>query len=686
MEYFLKVSGLIIVFYLVYKTLLQKLTFYSINRWFLIAGIIVSFTFPLIVIPIYQEYTSLELPVTMFNNTQGMPITTEVQEPFDILDYVWILYASGVSFFAIRFLLRLLSLARVIKRDKKHKKDGFVFIETTAEQSPFSFFKWIVYNANQYNEIELSQIIAHEKVHAKQYHSIDILFVEISCIVLWFHPFIWLYNKSIKQNLEFLADKYAIHQIENRKSYQYTLLKASVSKHQMALSNHFYNSLIKKRIAMIQKSKSKKINLLKYALVIPVLTLFLMSFNTEEVYVKKTQEGDVFEIFIQKNTSDNELDNYITLFKNKFDKDLSFKDVQRNHNKTIKKITVEILFSDDSKFTTTQKHREGETAIRDFIVKYDPINKIIDAGDAERINHKESQKYSNDKSMIVIEKVEGSLSETVDKLVENTPGYGKGSNPLYVVDNFLQNRQTILHIPNHQVKAIAIIKKEFIEERYGKGAVESGVVQIVTTRSQNPLVQGVKIKKSAKTTLPKGVLYYVDKKQVSKKEFEKIKPDDIYKVDVLKGKSAIEKYGDKGKYDVVEIITKKDKGISVHFSDVKEVYGSDANKEVLYYNLNSNEVKLEKIPFPKGVLLYVDGKNVSKKEFEKIDPNNIYSISVLKDKQAIDKYGDKANNGVVEVITTGNEQIKTKSKNSLSKIKVIEYGKKRDTVHHTVNF
>lgn len=683
MEYFLKVSSLIVVFYFVYRALLQKLTFYSVNRWFLIVGIIVSFTFPLIVVPVYHEYTPKEVPVSLvdFNNTQGSLDTVEVSNSFNFLDYLPVLYVLGITFFSIRFFLRLLSLVRVMKRNKRHKNEGFVFIETTAKLSPFSFFKWIVYNPNQFNQTELEQIISHEKVHAKQYHSIDILFIEVCCIMLWFNPLIWLYNKSMKQNLEFLADQYAINQFENRKSYQYTLLKASVSKHQMALSNHFYNSLIKKRIAMIQKSKSKKINLLKYALVVPVLAMFLMSFNTEDIYVEKTQEGDVFEIYIQKNNSDNELDNYITLFKNKFNKDLSFKDVQRNHNKTIKKITVEILLSDDSKFTTTQKYREGETAIRDFIVKYDPINKTIDARDAERINHKEAQKYSDDKSMIVIEKVEGSLSQTIDKLVESTIGYGKGSTPLYVVDNYLQNRQTILDIPNDQVKAIAIIKKEYIAERYGKGAVQSGVVQILTTRGQKPLLQGYKIKKSSS---PKDVIHYVDKKQVSKKEFEKLNPDDIYKVNVLKGQKAIEKYGNKGKDGVIEVITNKNKGISVSFSDVKEVYGSDANKEVLYYNVNSSEVKLEKIPFPKGVLYYVDKKQVSKKEFEKLNPSNIYSISVLKDKKTIDKYGDKGKKGVIEVITSDNKQIKYDK--SLSDIKVIEYGKKRDTVYHTVNF
>ena len=102
----------------------------------------------------------------------------------------------------------------------------------------------------------MEQIIAHEKVHANQYHSIDILLTQLACVVLWFNPFIWLYNKDLKQNLEFSADHDTVNNAVCKKAYQYTLLKTSVPTYQLALSNNFYNSLIKKRIVMLQKSKS----------------------------------------------------------------------------------------------------------------------------------------------------------------------------------------------------------------------------------------------------------------------------------------------------------------------------------------------------------------------------------------------------------------------------------------------
>ncbi|GGF75676.1 M56 family metallopeptidase [Wenyingzhuangia marina] len=478
MEYLLKVSAVIVVFYLVYKTLLQKITFFEANRWFLILGIFISFLFPLIVIPVYHEYTTEVVSNVQFHEL-SMLAETSIEESFDVLDYLLMIYVLGITIFSLRFFFRLISLARVINKNETHKKEeGFIFIETTTELSPFSFFKWIVYNPTQFNQKELGQIITHEKVHAKQYHSVDILLMEICCVFLWFHPFVWLYNKSLKQNLEFLADKYALNQFNDTKSYQYTMLKASIPSYQMALSNHFYNSLIKKRIAMLQKSKSKKINLLKYALVVPVLTLFLMSFNTKDVYVEKVIK------------------------------------------------------------------REG---------------------------------------------------------------------------NFLKN---------------SIEKFENVEKA------------MITQDSTRLRVRALDFKGTP--------LFFVDGKEIPQKEFEKINPSDIYSISVLKDKHATDKYGKKGKDGVVEITMKKNNDsttqVSKSYPDIKVVSNEDGAKtESFGIRQHTIEVDAKDLNSTKYPLYIIDGKEVSDDEFKKINPDDIQSINVLKDKHATDKYGEKAKDGVVEI-------------------------------------
>ena len=46
-------------------------------------------------------------------------------------------------------------------------------------------------------------------------------------------------------------------------------------------------------------------------------------------------------------------------------------------------------------------------------------------------------------------------------------------------------------------------------------------------------------------------------------------------------------------------------------------------------------------------LIILDGKTISKEEFNKIDPGTIESFSVLKGNNATDLYGEQAKNGVV---------------------------------------
>src|SRR5690606_2692627 len=167
----LKVSVVITIFYGIYKLFLQRDTFFESNRWFLLIGLLASLLMPFIVIPIYIDYAP-----SFYNITVSEDVSIQnIEKPFHILDFVPFIYGLGVVFFSGRFLMQLLSLLKVIHKNKGLKKDGFIFIETQNSTSPFSFFKWIVYNPTTFSQTELQHIIEHEKTHANQFHSVDIL-------------------------------------------------------------------------------------------------------------------------------------------------------------------------------------------------------------------------------------------------------------------------------------------------------------------------------------------------------------------------------------------------------------------------------------------------------------------------------------------------------------------------------
>ena len=51
----------------------------------------------------------------------------------------------------------------------------------------------------------------------------------------------------------------------------------------------------------------------------------------------------------------------------------------------------------------------------------------------------------------------------------------------------------------------------------------------------------------------------------------------------------------------------------------------------------------------KRPLILVYGKEINADEMNKIDPSSIEGVTILKDEQAVKKYGDKGKDGVVEI-------------------------------------
>ncbi|AYN03617.1 M56 family metallopeptidase [Flavobacterium sp. 140616W15] len=356
--YILKTSGLITLFYLAYYFLLRKETFFNSNRWFLLSGLITSIVLPLVVytkiVWVAPVRTNFTLPI---NNNVIQTIPVE-QSWFDIhLNLCLVLlYVSIISILLLKFAFDFYSLKRVIKGQTILNQSDFKFVDVSENIAPFSFFSYIVYNSSLYNSTELENILEHEKIHSEQNHTSDVLISRIFCIVFWFNPIVWLYKKAIMQNLEFIADAEALKKIADKRAYQYTLLKITTHENCVAITNHFYQSLIKKRIVMLNKNQSKKKNYLKYALILPALGAFVFLFQVKVIAQEKEQKEvkediivntksdpkNVFVYKIKKNTTDKELDEIVQKLKTNHEVIIAFSDITRNSTNELTGIRVDI--------------------------------------------------------------------------------------------------------------------------------------------------------------------------------------------------------------------------------------------------------------------------------------------------------------------------------------------------------
>ncbi|EZH72720.1 hypothetical protein ATO12_21540 [Aquimarina atlantica] len=505
--YLFKASILLSIFYGVYFLLLRKDTFFTINRHFLLVGIITSILLP------FVEFTTIKFiknPVFYVTETHLPASENVIPETINWWLIGFILYGLGALIFLSRFGLQLLSLKKLLTHHQGVKKDGFNFIEVTQDIAPFSFFKTIVYNPALHSAEELDMILKHEKIHVQQFHTLDLILMNLLLIFQWVNPFAWFYKKNLEQNLEFIADREAIHQITSKKEYQLTLLRVS-SNNYSTITNNFYQSLIKKRIIMLNKQSSQSKKLWKITVILPLLSLFLWSFNTEEVvrikqdtktnqnpseniiFQKKGEK--IIEFIVDKSSSKEDLNKVKNTLKNDYSLEVKFSGIKRNEANEITSIKVDI----SSKKGTTNYAISNDTPINSFAIIYNSETGKIEIGQSG-----------------------------------NSPNY------VWVVDKDGKTKKgSTIKIHSGDKKNEFIFNNGDHKDIYKIHTNDNKTFAYITgDRDGEPLI-------------------YIDGKKTTKKEMEKLDSDTIEMINVLKGKSAIKKYGDKGNNGVIEITTKK---------------------------------------------------------------------------------------------------------------------------------
>lgn len=472
MDYLLKSSAIIALFYINYRLFLQRETFFDSNRWFLLIGLITAAFLPLVVIPVYIEYT----PVA--SNSPILFTESQITGP-DPIDWIQLLswiYIAITSFFSLKLIIELASLQQLITKSPKKNIGRFSLIEIFDKIAPFSFFKWIVYNPKQFKKQELNYIINHEKVHAKEYHTIDVLISQFCCALFWFNPLVWLYKKELQQNLEFIADEKAQTVSDCKESYQRLLIKASVSNHPLALTNNFYNSLIKKRIIMLHKSKSNKLNAWKYVLIIPALAIFLMSFNTKEIYIPKdTGAHSVFEIdfVITANSSDSDLKLIKMYFKNK-PVQLQFSEILRNSDHTLKALTLNTKYQDETDYTKRMSvSNTNSDQIAPFKISFndgqeDIVLKFLE-DDSNTTIGKHEVAFGKDKT---ISRINPDKSDNNIQTEDNS----LGKNPLYIVEGKPLKKEDLKNKQFSTTGSIEQLNKKEGEKRFGKAGKDGAII------------------------------------------------------------------------------------------------------------------------------------------------------------------------------------------------------------------
>jgi hypothetical protein len=275
------------LFYSVFWIFLKRETFFAINRLYLVSSAAFSFIIPFINIPYPIASRPLLTGSVVFSEVSRMPA-----QSLGISDILLLIYLWGVVFFLIRFVYQLLKVLILIRKSDVHKYNGLKVVFIDKDCSPFSFFNYVFINKSNISGDDFQRIVAHEMIHIKQYHSIDLLILEWLTIFQWFNPFVWPYKKSLKETHEYLADHAVIAQGCSAAKYQLLIFEQHVGVKLFELVNNFNQSQIKRRITMMTKSKSKGLAKLKFLLIFPMVCFLILAFADSKT-VREPEPADM---------------------------------------------------------------------------------------------------------------------------------------------------------------------------------------------------------------------------------------------------------------------------------------------------------------------------------------------------------------------------------------------------------
>lgn len=532
--YILQVNVLLSIVYLGYILLLKGLTFYNLNRGYFLVGMLFSFIYPFL--DVKSWFTRHVEPIGELVDFMPNFVSTPAPDNlYSINNVLLVAVAAVATFFFLRLLIQSASVLRVHWNSSSALWHTFSYRNVRFPVAPFSFLRQIYLYRKQHDEQELTHIFKHELVHTNGLHSLDVLLTELVYTCCWYNPLVFLMRKAIHQNLEFLTDQQVLDLGIDRQTYQYNLLHVNRTGLATPITNKFNFKMLKQRIMMMNKKRSSKLELSKYAMLIPVLILASAAFtvnkveaNIHDAVEKGSQKIKINEVLIKR--------------------DVGFSDTTEVELKEV-------------------KVNSGKEDIRFVAIRSDDTSKIKSNSDIKRVFISRSKQDSSKTDFHI--------------LLNNGDPKSKETQPLIIVDGLIQNNDDLPNIDPNQIESISVLKDESAAALYGHKA-KNGAVLVVTKKitdkesdfdvsnstssGKNRIIiertgEGSKFEMSAadrakaKERVSKSLIV-INGEIKSKSELDALNPDEIESVSVLKDENATAKYGKEGANGVLEVITK----------------------------------------------------------------------------------------------------------------------------------
>jgi len=588
--YLLKVIICSGVLFLYYHIALRNKLFHQWNRFYLLISILVSLVAPVIQISV-MHFTSedpnkaLQI-LQVFQSADGYLEEVTIRGHREISTAQWLLmaYITTSTFLFIYLLFSLRKIFSIVRSHSVQWLDKIRFINTRAKGTPFSFFNFIFWNEDINLQTETGQqIFRHELVHVKEKHSLDKLFMQLMLVIFWCNPFFWLMRKELRLIHEFIADKRAIGE-HGTAALAAMILSAAYPTRFNSITNQFFQTSIKRRLAMLTKNQNPRISYLGRiaALAILITTVLAFTLRTKKVFIPVTNFEKQITVVIDAGhgTMLNGKPSGITIGDVNEDAivlAISKRIQELNTNGKIKIVLTRTSNEtiDLHKRVDIAKGNKADLFVSLHINALDP-NQEKDMISDQTLTNGFGIYVSNKKPVYQqqSELLGSILRQELNVVYPTNPYLLKRKVGIWVLDQnvcpsvliecgFLtdeKDRQFITRENNQDAVARKILHAI---ERYAN--IQSGNQQVTidTVPQKQTTITDVNVSEQSakKSTLDSEnpPLFIVDGNEKTKAETYKLDPSTIESINMLKDKAATDKYGKKGTNGVIEIKLKVQK-------------------------------------------------------------------------------------------------------------------------------
>jgi TonB family protein len=283
------------IMYSFYSLFMRNDNLHRTGRFYLLFSVFSS-----LIIPLINFKITVSAPSNYFYLLEEIVITpSKIAESIsgknNLFQIVTIIYISVAGIFLIRFLFQMAKLVWMIRKFGSNNRHGLNIVLTNRKNEAFSFFNYVFLGSDITHKSQVDKILAHERIHFRQFHSIDLIILELLTIFQWFNPFIWMVKYTFRNLHEYLADEGVLTLGIKKTDYQKMLLHHTFGINYNFLTNSFNHSLIKRRFIMMSKVQKSKRLAFKAMLILPVsltMMLFFSSSFTPQIIAQETKKAD----------------------------------------------------------------------------------------------------------------------------------------------------------------------------------------------------------------------------------------------------------------------------------------------------------------------------------------------------------------------------------------------------------